>query len=271
MEIRKKFFHDYFDGQIIKEETYGYKMFKLMLTCLMSLFGLFCWLAGFCAPAYCFLLVFGMIWNFYIKIDSKVAILFCAFVSAIYFVVACNFRLFAHATIYIGFYIPFQMFAMSKKYYGGSFVQIKKEMTDFQQVVYVILAVLLSVIFYMFDLALGARFSILDATSAALLVATAFLRNERYNEYYYYRMFALVLSTMLWVIAAVEYLNFELVIVAVMYVSYLIYDVVTNVFQKNTYENEYMHLKEEYLAIENKLKVEQKIKAYKKSKKTKEE
>jgi nicotinamide riboside transporter PnuC len=271
MEIRKKFFHDYFDGQIIKEETYGYKMFKLMLTCLVSLFGLFCWLAGFCAPAYCFLLVFGMIWNFYINIDSKVAIVFCAFVSAIYFVVACNFRLFAHATIYIGFYIPFQMFAMSKKYYGGSFVQIKKEMTDMQQVVYVILAVLLSVIFYMFDLAVGARFAILDATSAALLVATAFLRNERYNEYYYYRMFALVLSIMLWLIAAFEYLNFELVVVAVMYISYLIYDVGTNVFQKNTYENEYMHLKEEYLEIENKLKVEQKIKAYRKSKKTKEE
>ena len=144
-------------------------------------------------------------------------------------------------------------------------------MTDAQQVLYVILAVLLSIIFYMFDLAIGARFAILDATSAALLVATAFLRNERYNEYYYYRMFALVLSIMLWAMAAVEYWNFELVVVAVMYVSYLIYDVVTNVFQKNTYENEYMHLKEEYLEIENKLKVEQKIKAYRKSKKTKEE
>ena len=82
-------------------------------------------------------------------------------------------------------------------------------------------------------------------------------------------MFALVLSIMLWAMAAVEYWNFELVIVAVMYVSYLIYDVVTNVFQKNTYENEYMHLKEEYLEIENKLKVEQKIKEYKKSRKTK--
>ena len=267
MEISKKFFCDYFDGQIIKEESNKYKMFKLMLTSLVSLFGLFCWLSGFCAPAYFVLLVLGMVWNFYVNLESKWAIAFCVFVSAIYFVIACNFRLYSNAVVYIGFYIPFQMFATTKTYYGGSFVQIKKEMEEVHQVIYIILAVLLSVIFYMFNLGVGARFAILDASTAGLLVATALLRNERYNDYYYFRMFALVLSIMLWLIAALEYKNFELVIIAVMYFAYLIFDVVTNVVQKNTYENEYMHLKEEYLEIENKLKVEQKMKAYKKSKK----
>ena len=62
-------------------------------------------------------------------------------------------------------------------------------------------------------------------------------------------------------------MSFELVIIAVMYLAYLIFDVVTNVFEKNNYENEYMQLKKEYLEIENKSKVEEKIKAYKKSKK----
>jgi len=267
METQKKFFYDYFDGQIIKEETNGYKMFKLILTSLVSLFGLFCWLAGFCATAYFVLLVLGMIWNFYVKIDSKMAIVFCVLVSSIYFVVASNFRLYSNAMIYIGFYIPFQMFAISKKYYGGSFVQIKKEMTDQHQVVYIILSIFLSVIFYMFNLGVGGRFALLDAISAGLLVATALLRNERYNDYYYYRAFALISSIILWVVAALEYQNFELAIIAVMYVAYLVFDVVTNVFEKNNYENEYMHLREEYLEIENKSKVEAKIKAYKKSKK----
>lgn len=267
MENRKKFFHDYFDGQIVKEDSDKYKLFKLMLTSIVSVFGLFCWLSGFCATAYFVLLVLGMIWNFYVKLESKLAIVFCVLVSSIYFVIATNFRLYSSAIIYMGFYIPFQMFATTKKYYGGSFVQIKKEMSDQHQIVFITLSVFLSVIFYMFDLGLGARFALLDALSSGLLVASALLRNERYNDYYYFRAFALVLSIMLWVIAAWEYKNFELVLVAVMYLSYLIFDVVTNVVQKNTYENEYMHLKKEYLEIENKTKVEAKIKAYKKSKK----
>ena len=265
MENRKKFFHDYFDGQIIKEDGQRYQMFKLMLTSLVSLFALFCWLAGFCAPAYFVLLVLGMIWNFYVKLESKIAVVFCVLVSAIYFVIACNYRIYSNAVVYIGFYIPFQMFAVTKTYYGGSFVQIKKEMADSHQILYVMLSVLLSVIFYMFDLGIGARFAFLDALSAGLLVASALLRNERYNDYYYFRSFALVMSMMLWVLAAIEYVNFELAMIAVMYLSYLIFDVVTNVVQKNTYENEYMQLKKEYLEIENKSVIEEKIKTYKKS------
>ena len=266
MENRKKFFYDYFDGQIIKEEGTKYKLFKLMLTSLVSLFGLFCWLAGFCATAYFVVLVLGMIWNFYVKLDSKMAIVLCVLVSSIYFVIASNFRLYSNAVIYIGFYIPFQIFATTKKYYGGTFIQIKKEMLDLHQIVYITLSVFLSVIFYMFNLGIGGRFALLDAVGAGLLVATALLRNERYNDYYYFRVIALLLSITLWMVAAYEYRNFELVIIAVMYLSYLIFDLVTNVVQKNTYENEYMHLREEYLEIENKTKVEAKIKAYKKSK-----
>lgn len=267
MGTQNKFFYDYFDGQIIKEETQKYKMFKLMLTSIVSVFGLFCWLGGFCAPAFFVLLVLGMIWNFYVKLESKMALVLCVFVAAIYFVVACNYRLYSNAVIYIGFYIPFQMFALTKTYHGGSFVQIKKEMADSHQIIYIILSVFLSVIFYMFDLGVGARFDLLDSVSAGLLVSTALLRNERYNDYYYFRSFALVLSIILWSVAAWEYKAFELVIIAVMYIAYLIFDVVTNVMQKNTYENEYMHLKKAYLDIENKSKIEEKIKAYKNARK----
>ena len=264
---QKKFFYDYFDGQIIKEESEKYKLFKVMLVSLVSLFGLFCWLSGFIAPAYFFLLFCGMIWNFYIKIDNKIAIAFCVFVSAIYFVIACNYRLYSNAVIYIGFYIPFQMFATTKNYYGGSFVQIKKEMTDLNQIIYIILAILLAVIFYMFNLGVGARFILLDAVSASMLVASALLRNERYSEYYYFRSIALVLSVMLWVVAAMEYLKFELVVVAVMYLTYLIFDVVTNVMQKNSYENEYMQICKKHKEMEENKKIEEKMKAYKNSKK----
>lgn len=266
MVNQKKFFHDYFDGQIIKEESDKYKMFKLMLISLVSLFGLFCTLAKFSSPAVLLLLVLGMVWNFYIKLDSKLSVIFCILVSSIYFVLACNFRFYANALIYIGFYIPFQMFATTKTYYGGTFVQIKKELNDKNQILVVVFSIFLAVVLYMFDLGLGARFSILDAAAAGCLVVSALLRNERYNAYYYYRSIGLILSVILWVVGAVEYQNFELVMVAVMYMSYLVFDVVTNMVQKCTYENEYMLICKEYEAMEKEKAAQAKLKLYKKSK-----
>lgn len=260
---QKKFFYDYFDGQIIKPDGSKYQMFKLVLTSFVSLFGLFCFLAGFCSLGVFMLLECGMIWNFYVRLDSKISVIFCVIVSSIYFVLACNFRFYANALVYIGFYIPFQMIASSKTYYGGSFVQIKKEMTDKFQVLYVILAVFMSVALFKLDEGLGARFALLDAVCAGCLIASALLRNERYYDYYYYRMFALVLSIILWSVGAYEYGNFELVVVAVMYFAYLIFDVVTNVVQKNTYENEYMRICAEYKRQEDEKIIEKKLKVYK--------
>lgn len=266
MTNQKNFFYDYFDGQIVKEDCEKYKLFKVLLISIVSLFGLFCWLSGFIAPAFLILLELGMIWNFYVKFESKLSVVFCVLVSAIYFVVACNFNLYANAIVYIGFYIPFQLFASTKTYYGGSFVQIKKQMNDQNQVLFITLLVFVSVILYMFDLGLGGRFILLDAISAGCLIASAILRNERYNDYYYVRAVALLVSIALWIVVAVEHQNFNAVIVAVMYFAYIIFDIGTNLMQKSTYENEYMQICEKYKEMENQNLVKQKLKAYKKSK-----
>ena len=62
-----RFFQEFFDGQIIKEDTDGYKMFKVLLFSFASVIGLFLVLAGFCNAAEFLLLELGMIWNFYTK------------------------------------------------------------------------------------------------------------------------------------------------------------------------------------------------------------
>lgn len=266
MAVQKNFFHDYFDGQIIKSETEKYKMFKLLLVSVVSFFALFCAHAGFCNYAILIMVVCGMIWNFYLKLDSKLSLILCVLVSSIYFVFACNYKFYSNALVYIGFYIPFQMFALSKTYYGGSFVQIKKKLNDQNQIIFIILLILLTVAFYMFDLGIGGMFAILDATSAGCLVASAILRNERYNDYYYYRSIALILSIILWVLGAIEYQCFELIVIASLYLAYLVFDVGTNVMQKNTYENEYMVICKEFEKQEKELAVKEKLKVYKKSK-----
>ena len=56
----------------------------------------------------------------------------------------------------------------------------------------------------------------------------------------------------------------ELVVVVVLYLTYLVFDVVTNVVHKNTYENEYMKICEEYRRQEEEKAVAKKLKEYKK-------
>ena len=87
-----------------------------------------------------------------------------------------------------------------------------------------------------------------------------------YNDYYYVRAVALLVSIALWIVVAVEHQNFNAVIVAVMYFAYLVFDIGTNLMQKSTYENEYMQICEQYKEMENQNLVKQKLKAYKKSK-----
>jgi len=269
MGSQKNFFYDYFDGQIIKEETQNYKLFKVMLLCLFSLAGLFCVLMGFCNIAIFALLELGMIWNFYVKLNNPISVVFCVLVSTIYFAIASFYMVYSHALIYMGFYIPFQMFATTKTYYGGDFVQIRKEMNDGSQIVFISLVFFASAVFYMFDYGFGSMFRVLDATSAACLVASAVLRNERYKDYYYFRVIALILSISLWITVAVEFRNYSLLLIAAMYLSYLIFDVGTAIEQKLTYENEYMQIVKRYKEIENKKVVDEKLKTYSKSKKSK--
>ena len=69
-----RFFQEFFDGQIVKEETERYKLFKIMLFSIFSAFGLFCVFAGFCGVVEFVLLELGMLWNIYSNIDKKISI-----------------------------------------------------------------------------------------------------------------------------------------------------------------------------------------------------
>lgn len=266
MNSAKRFFYDFYDGQIVKEESEKYKLFKILLVSVVSAFAIFMYLANLCNLAELVIVEVGMIWNFYTKMNNKLGVVFCVFVSMIYFVISCNFYVYSNALVYIAFYIPFQLFASTKDYASGDFVQIKKKMNDWSQVIYIILAVSLSVIFYMFNLAVGSMFATLDALSAGCLVASALLRNERYSDYYTFRFLALLFSIALWISVAMQYGDPGVYLLVAMYAAYLVFDSVTFLVQKSTYVNQYMQAVERYQQIENQKVVEEKIKAYKGSK-----
>ncbi len=264
-----RFFQDFYDGQIVKKESEKFKLVKLLLVSCFSVVGLFFVLLGTCNWAEFILFELGMIWNFYLGLGKRVSLVLCFIVGMIYFFFACNFGLYANGLIYIACYIPFQLIATTKDYEEGDFIQIKKGITDWNKILFIIFFAVLCVSLCLFDVANGSRFIIFDGLSASLLICSAILRNERYFEYYVFRIFALVMSIVLWIMVALEYGLTGSLLIILMYFAYLIFDIINYFVQNKTYVNEYMVQSEKYTKIENVKIVEEKLKVYRKSEKSK--
>ncbi len=261
-----RFFQEFFDGQIVQEETDNYKMLKIILFSVFSALGLFFVFVGICNIAELLLLELGMIWNIYSGINRKLSLALGVAVGFIYFFFASNFNVYANALIYVAIYIPLQMVAISKDYTEGSFVQIKKKISDYNKILFFTFLVLLFVVFLMFDGAMGSRFVVFDSLSATLLVCAAILRNERYSEYYIFRISALLSSILLWVLIAIEYDYTGALLILFMYVSYLIYDLSDLVYQHLTYKSQYTVEMEKYEKMMSDEIVDEKLKVYNKLK-----
>ncbi len=264
-----KFFHEFFDGQIVKPESQNFKMFKIFLFSAFLSLGLAAVIAGYSTAIPLLVLAVGMLWNVYVGLDSKVANVCCILVAFLYFYVACNFSLYANCLIYIACYIPLQQIAVTKDYSEGNFVQIKKYISDTNRLLLFILALVLMVVLALFDFAVGANFVYIDAISAGLLVCSAVLRNERYFEYYFFRFAALISSIILWILVAIEYGTFNSICIILMYISYLIFDVAMLVLQKKTYTNQFLEKQKQVKKIETKKKTEDKLAVYEKMQKSK--
>lgn len=259
-----RFFQDFFDGQIVKEDSSKFKMFKLLLVSILTCLGLFFVFIDFCNVAEFLLLELGMLWNFYMKLNNKASIAVSVVVSLLYFFFAINFAIYANALIYIAGYLPFQLIAISKDYQEGDFIQIKKHINQYNKMLFFIFFGILFVVLALFVVSIGGRFAILDALTATLLICSALLRNERYCEYYVVRLFALFMSIVLWVTVVVEYGSVGSLAIILMYLAYFIHDLVSYIVQNKTYVNEYMMQVEKMQRIEENLLIKEKTKLYNK-------
>lgn len=264
-----KFFHEFFDGQIIKPETEKFKTFKILLFSIVSAIGIFAVIMGYSDFVPLILLMMGMLWNVYAGLSQKISNVFSVIVAFLYFYVACRYSLYSHCLIYIACYIPLQQIANTKDYSEGDFVQIRKFITDANKLLLFIVFAALSVALTLFGFAVGARFVLLDAISAALLVCSALLRNERYREYYFFRFAGLIVSLILWIMVALEYGPFNSLLVILMYMSYIVYDTANYIYQRKTYSNQFIEKQKEVKKQQDKKLANEKIKIYEKMQKSK--
>lgn len=258
-----RFFHEFFDGQVVKKESDKYKLFKIMLFSCFSAMGLFFVFAGFSSWAGFVLLELGMFWNIYSNIDKKISLVLCFLVSLLYFYFAAGFEVYSNGLIYVAGYIPLQMMAISKDYSEGSFVQIKKKITDYNKILFIMFFVGLFVVLSLFSFGIGGRYAIFDGLSASLLICSAVLRNERYFEHYVFRIFALIMTIFLWIMIANNVSLFGSIIIICMYLSYLVFDIGTLIYQNVTYLNEYMIEEQRAKEEETQRIIEQKLDTFK--------
>lgn len=261
-----RFFQDFFDGQIVKKDGKGMLIFKYVLISAFMIAGIVLLSIGLINWMGFMLLLFGMIWNLVLGLKNKLSIVFSVLVAFLYFVFTAIYGLYAHALVYIACYIPLQLIAsITKDYEEGDFIQIRKKMNDYNKILFVMVFGIVFVILSIFDVSSGSRFVAFDGLSATLLVCSAVLRNERYLEYYIFRVFALGTSIYLWISVALEFGATITIPIIMMYVVYLIYDVVNVIVQHKTYLNEYMVESAKYIKIENEKKVKSKLAVYEKA------
>lgn len=261
-----RFFQDFFDGQIVKKETLAMKIFKISLFAAFTITAIVLLSLSYINWIGFALLELGMIWNLFLGLKNKFSIVLAVAVAFLYFVFTAIYGLYANALVYIACYIPFQLIAsITKDYSEGDFVQIRKKMTDYNKILFVMVFGILFVALSLFDVGYGSRFVAFDGLSATLLVCSAVLRNERYLEYYIFRFVALVTSIYLWISVAIEFGATIVIPIIMMYAAYFIFDAVSVIWQHKTYINEYMIESKKYKEIENSKKVKEKLEVYKKA------
>lgn len=263
-----KFFHEFFDGQITKPETQKFKMFKILLFSIMSAIGIFAVIMGYSSFISLILLLTGMLWNVYLGLSNKLANVLSVIVAFLYFYIACQFSLYANCLVYIAIYIPFQNIATAKDYSEGDFIQIKKFITDSNRLLLAIFVMATTVGLALFDFAVGAKFVYLDALSAAFLIVSALLKNERYSEYYVLRFLALGASLALWICVLVDGGTMNTLLIIFMYMAYVVFDAITLIYQYKTYTNQFIEKQKEVKKNNDKKLVEEKIKIYEKMQKS---
>ena len=150
-----RFFNDFFDGQIVQKESQKYKIFKLMLVSCALVLGIFFVLSGFSYPAELFLLALGIFWNLYLGLSKKLSLAISVVVAFLYLLFCSGFGLYSNAFIYLACYIPFQLIAIVKDYDEGDFVQVRKKMTDYNKILFIIFFLAVTVFLCLFDAAMG--------------------------------------------------------------------------------------------------------------------
>lgn len=206
---------------------------KLFVSLLFSFVALYLNLLGFINFACLLLIVFGAFWNFFVDINTYLALVLCLLVSVIYGMFSAAEGFYVNAILYVMAYIPMQFITWITNIDNKDMSIEKDKKLDGNAIFYVSLF-----IFFFFSLgfmfALSHEYELLaifDTVTACLLCLSAFFQSFMYREYYIIRPIAIISAIILWSFAIV--LNgFSAVslTMVILYSMYLIMDIANIIY-----------------------------------------
>ena len=183
---------------------------------------------GWCNILTFSLIIFGALWNFFTKANKLFACIVAFAVCTIFAVISIRLNMYGSAFLHICFYLPTQLiyFYESQKVEDVS-IKYDKQLTRAGTigVVISVWAVALCLAFVLYEV--GEPYYIIDSVSVSLLALSVFLSNGQYKEYWFARIVACGVSSIVWIYIAIDttITNGSLVL-ALLFVMYTVMDTI---------------------------------------------
>lgn len=205
---------------------------KLMLSCFSLAVAITLYLIGLINFVCLIMVLAGVLWNFFAKINSFVGFGLCHVTCFICGLECISIGLYSHAILYLIFYIALELFVLVLNLKGNTvFVRYKNlSPTDSY---YIVLSILLFAVCG-FSISLCQNNMIvpaIDAVCASLLALSAYLHSRNFREYYVIRPIALVLTIAMFAyIVSIGMASSVTISLLLLYVIYFVLDAVEHIF-----------------------------------------
>ena len=256
------FNQNYTDGQLPYKQSDKMQMFKVVLSAIFVALAIFMFLIGADTLIGVIVLLIGIVWNLFVPPNSNAGFVFSIIMGIVYALASYGLGLVANAFLYLVYYVPMQFLACKNK--GETFIFKDKTLSTNQSVFVLVYYILFFVGVYAFSKSIsGSGLCLLDSIAATLLAISAFARNLRIRAYYGIRLCALAVSIFMWaLIVSGSVLYPGAVGILLMYVIYLVNDVVTCAYEKRAYNSEELEKNNALQQAKNMLKAEKKKREY---------
>lgn len=205
---------------------------KLMLSCFSLAIAITLYLIGLINFLCLTMVVAGVLWNFFAKINSFVGFGLCLLTCIICGLECISIGLYSHAILYLVFYVILELFVLVLNLKGNTIFVRYKNLSG-SEAFYIVMSILL---FFAcgFSISLCQNNMIIpavDAVCASLLALSAYLHSRNFREYYAIRPIALVLTiAMFSYIISVGMVGSVTIALLLLYVIYFALDAVEHVF-----------------------------------------
>ena len=174
---------------------------ELVTTCVFLTLGLFFYGIGLSSFWPVMILLFGALWNFFTDSNKLFACIFAFCLCIPYALISIEVGMYGHAFLHILFYLPTQLIYYIENQHKEDVSILPNKRLEVSGFVGSVIAGLimifgLSMVLYNLD----TPFFIFDSVSVVMLAFAVFLVNGRYKEYWLVRLFAVMFSSLSWLV-----------------------------------------------------------------------